>query len=225
MVAYATVDQLSVRTDLTAGTLSVDQIATYEEILEAISRKIDNFCRRPDGFVASAADVIRYFEGNGKASIRISECTSVTSVAVKDAYTDTTYVDWTSPSDTLAGDGDWYLAAGSISRPIFNRTPYTLLLIDPNGDYAIFTKGYKLVTVKLTAKFGYAVVVPPDIREACLAQAILLIKRYQGAMSSDLASDDLGVLAMKIRQSALSRDVQDLLVQGGWSLPLYGGEL
>ncbi len=224
MASYATVAQYQVRTDADAA-LSAAKTTAYEEILDAISRKIDNFCRRPDGFVSSAADVTRYFEGNGKRHLRIPECTSITSVAVKGAYTDTTYTAWATPTTVLAGDGDWYPAAGSFTRPIFNRTPYTLLLIDHNGDHSCFTKGYKGVTVRLIAKFGYAIVVPPDIREACLAQATVLIKRFEGAMASTLASDDLGVIAMKIRQSALSRDVQDLLVQGGWSLPLYGGEL
>ena len=222
MASYGTVAQLQVRTDMTEA-LSVAKTAEYTEILEAISRKIDNFCRRPDGFVSSDADVTRYFEGKGLSYLKIPECTSITLVSVKDSYLDTTYVDWATPTSAYAGDGDWFPVAGSKSRPIYNRTPYRLLLIDGNGDYSYFTKGYGMVTVKIAAKWGYATEVPPDIREACLAQAAILIKRFESSMDTTAGSSDLGTIVMRVRQASLTRDVRELLVDSKWVLPLYAG--
>lgn len=224
MVAYATVDQLKIRVDITTAALSDDKEEAYEEILNAMSRKIDNLCRRPDGFVATAADETRYFDGKGKIYLRIPECTSITTVSVKDSYSDTTYVAWISPTTVLAGDGDWYSAAGSFTRPIFNRTPYTMLLIDPNGDYSGFPDGFNLPTVKVAAKWGYATTVPPTIREAALAEAARLIKRFEASMSTSAGDGNLGALVLSARQAALSKDIQDMLIEGKWVLPLYGGE-
>ena len=223
MTSYATVDELQVRTNMVA-VLSAAKETEYEEIIEAISRKIDRFCRRPDGFVATAADETRYFLGSGKRYLRIPECTSITTVSVKDSYSDTTYDDWDTPTTVLAGDGDWFPSAGGPSRPIYNRTPYTLLQIDSNGDYTYFTKSYYgMVTVKIAAKWGYATTVPADIQEACLAQAAILIKRFEASMDTTAGSSDLGTIVTSVRAAALTRDVRELLVDSKWVLPLYAG--
>jgi len=223
MTSYATVAELQVRTNMIA-VLPAAKETEYEEIIAAISNKIDRFCRRPDGFVATAADVTRYFQGNGKRYLRIPECTSITTVSVKDAYLDTSYTAWSTPATALAGDGDWFPSAGSVSRPIYNRTPYTLLQVDPNGDYSYFTKSYSgMVTVEIAAKWGYATVVPPDIQEACLAQAAILIKRFEASMSDVTGDSNLGTIVTSVRAAALTRDVRELLVDGHWVLPLYAG--
>ena len=223
MVAYATVDQLKIRVNMTAA-LTAAKTTAYEEILDAMSRKIDGVCRRPDGFVSTAADETRYFDGKGKHYLRVPECTSITLVSVKASYLDTAYVAWTTPTTVLAGDGDWYPVAGSHSRPIFNRTPYTLLLIDPNGDYSGFPAGGGLPTVEIAAKWGYATTAPSPIREATLAETARLIKRFEASMGGRTADGNLGALVMSVRQAALSKDIRDLLVNSMFVLPLYAGE-
>jgi hypothetical protein len=70
--------------------------------------------------------------------------------------------------------------------------------------------------------FITAGVVDPDIREACLSQAAVLIKRFEGAMSTSLGSSDYGNLKMRIQHSAMNRDVKELLVDGRHVRPLYG---
>ncbi len=222
MTSYATVTQLRVRTNMDTALAGAKE-TELEEIIEAISKKIDGFCRRPDGFVATAADVTRYFEGKGRAYLNIRECTSITLVSVKNSYLDTAYVDWTTPTSVYAGDGDWFSVAGTIRRPIYNRTPYTLLGIDGNGDYSYFTKGNGMVSVKIAAKWGYAIVVPPDIREACLAQAAILFKRFESSMDTVAGSYDLGAIVSSVRMAGLTRDVRELLVDSKWVLPLYAG--
>jgi hypothetical protein len=222
MSRYGTVDQLIQRIELSAEP-DADRVTMLEELLDAISRKIDNFCGVPDNwFIAEDPESIKYFLADGKPWLRIPECIEVTAVAVKDTYTDTTYTSWDSPSSAYAGDGDWLPASGTYEYPLYGRLPYTLLIVDPNGDFSVFTNGVKLPTVQVTAKWGYSASVPADIREATLAQTTVLYKRFQGSMSASLASSDLGIISMRIRQSALSRDVQELLIDSGWVRPLYG---
>ena len=224
MVAYGTVDDLMLRLEAEA-ILTPERRVMYAEILDAISRKIDAFCRRPDGFVATAPTE-RLFLGSGESFQKIPECTSISSVAVKPNPVVKDYVLWKAPSTPWAGDGDWIPVAGTPSRPIFYRIPYNMIIADPNGAYARFTFSHsgRYPTVKIVATWGASDTVPPPIREATLAEALILIKRYQGGMDSGLSSPELGVIAMRVRQSSLSKDVQDLLVNGGWVLPLYAGE-
>lgn len=221
-VIYGDVDDLWERlaqeTEMDSGTRNA-----YLQILETISRKIDGLCRRPDGFKAATTDATRDLMGTGLDYIPIPDCVSITTVAVKDSWNDTTYVNWTTPTTPWAGDGDWYPIAGTPGRPLFNRTPYTYLMIDPNGDYNYFTEALALPTVQLTAKFGYAVITPPVIVEATIAEALKLIRRYESGMDSQMANADLGTLMLRARQSGLSRDIRDLLVDSKFVLPLYGG--
>jgi len=221
---YGTVEELCARIEIVYADLTAAEIATLLEVLTAISRKMDNFTRRPDGYVALDTAELRYFSGAGKQWVRIPECTSVTLVAMKESYTDTTYVAMTTPSALYAGDGDWMPSAGSYAYPNFGRTPYTMLMMDPNGDYEVFLKSYGNPNLQITAKWGYATTVPDDIKEACLAQTTILWKRFQGSMSSRLATQDLGSIAYRIRQAAFTKDIKELLVDSGWALPLYGGQ-
>ena len=63
----------------------------------------------------------------------------------------------------------------------------------------------------------------PQAREATLAQAAVLFKRYQGAMASNLASADYGNLQMRVQHSAMNRDVKEFLKDGRHVRPLYAG--
>jgi len=177
-------------------------------LLEASANTIDRVCNRPDGFVATVDT--RYFPGNGKAFILITEFVAPTAVAVKDSPTDTTYEAWTSPTTNMAGDGDWFAFSGDPQWPDFNSLPYNSLMVDPNGDQSAFTSGLytgmrgfprrvgslrrQVPTVRVTASWGYSLTVPDQIREACIMQAAIWYKRLQGSMASALASGELGEL-------------------------------
>lgn len=225
MSAYATVEDLKNRILLEGEDLTEAQETVLEEILEAISRKIDNHCgRRENAFATSTEALYKYYVGNGKNYLRIDPCLSVTGVAVKTTYSSEDYTAWTTPTTAMAGDGDWIPCRGSPEHPVYGETPYEMLFIDPNGDYSIFTAGLARPTVRVNAIWGYSESVPADIREACVAQATILYKRYQGSMADTLGTSDLGVLSMKIRRGALTRDVQELLDNSGWVLTLYGSE-
>ncbi len=118
MVSYATVAQLQARANLEAD-LTADKVQVIEEILEATSRRIENFCNVSPG----------YFRTEG--------------------------------------------------------------------------------------------LVEPDIREACIALTLVMLKRYEGAMASTLAGPELGNLRVDFGAVAFSRDVRELLVNGRHVHPLY----
>jgi hypothetical protein len=113
-----------------------DEILT--RILDGATRKINQLCNR-DNFEADDRFTTRRYVGSGKTYQRIDECVEIETVAVKDAISDDTYETWTNPTTLFAGDGDWFPGSGDPDYPDFNHTPYTLLLVDPNGDQSWFT--------------------------------------------------------------------------------------
>jgi hypothetical protein len=159
-------------------------------------------------------------------------------VAVKDSATDTTYTAWANPTTNMAGDGDWLAFAGDAQSPEFdpiNRgRPYTALMIDPNGDYSVFTSGkfssrpgFKpalsagrgLPTVKATAKWGYATTVPYPIKEACIVQASRWFKRAESAYADAVATGEMGLL---VYRKSLDVDVQAMLISARLVRPAIG---
>ena len=236
MPIYATTAEL--RQDINLISTSDDD--TLERLLRAASQKIDRFCNRPDGFVAITVAAQRFYSGTGKTHMPIEDCTEVTAVAVKDSITDTAYVAWNAPTTNMAGDGDYIAARGDWRFPDYNRTPYDLLIIDPNGDESVFTGGRYagtwglipigtfernargLPTVRVTARWGYADEVPPDIGEACLMQVARWYKRMQSSMADTLAGPDLGTLTFRLK---LDPDIQGILVDGRYVRPAIGGRV
>ena len=194
-MAYATVAELKARINKTGS----GDDTVLEALLEAATLAIDRYCNRLDGFVADSTASARTYVGSGGVVQRIDECVEVTKVEVKDSVTDTDYVEWSS--------SDYILASGDPRRPEFNRLPYTLLIIDPNGDYDYFTGGeytgrggFKplvaqvrgVPTVRVTAKWGFATSVPYDIKELCIMQAARWYKELEGSMAGRLTSVEIG---------------------------------
>jgi hypothetical protein len=218
MATYADVEPLKRRVNKTDDT----DDAILEVILEAAGRAIDRFCNREDGgFVAPDAASARYYRGSGTNWQSIDECIAITQVAVKDSVTDTTYTAWDTPTTPFAGDGDWLPFSGDPDDPEFNILPYDALLIDPNGDYSTFIGGAsasqdyyfaptlyrsrrsasrsaiaRVPTVEVTARWGYAATIPPQITEATIMQASIWYKRLEGSMASVLANSELGTLEL-----------------------------
>lgn len=226
MTSYATVEELVLRTEMgDVDDLTEAQETVLEDIIEAISRKIDHYCRRPDGaFAASTDSAYKYYEGTGGSWLRIEPALSISEVAVRENYLDEAFEAWSSPTTAVSNDGDWYPATGDPKHPKFNTPPYDLIFVHPDGDYTHFTKGQGITTVRVNGVWGLSFNVPADIREACLAQVAILYKRFQGSMASTLGTADLTILSVKIRMGALTRDVTELLDNSGYVLPLYGGQ-
>lgn len=232
MPAYATLEMLKGSMQKTDDGDDVILL----RILDGAERKINRLCNRPDGFLADEDASARYYKGSGKAYQLIDECVEITEVAVKDSLTDEDYEAWTSPSANMAGDGDWFAGTGDPDDPDFNSLPYTILFVDMNGDQSWFTgetpelrrrgrnvRGLSLVarmpSVRVTAKWGYSVLVPDDIRQATIMQSARWYKRLQSAMADTLASADLGGL---LYQQQLDPDIAGILLDGRYVKPATG---
>ena len=200
---YATVIQLRAQMNRDVNEDDVILAEILNAATVSIDRAINRYVPGFEYFKAPAAASARVYAGSGKRWQRIDPCIAITTVAVKDAYTDTTYTAWT--------DDDWLAFSHSFERPNFADLPYTALMCDPNGDYSIFTKAYQGPTVQITARWGATATPPADITEACLMQAARWYKRAQGAMSDTLASGDLGTL---LYRQSLDPDIRRILIDG-----------
>lgn len=224
MTDYATLAEFKVTVPLASTDASRD--ASITRMLTAASRAIDAFCGRPDGFVALGTAAARVYPGSGESVQRIDECTSITTVSVKDSPTDATYTDWAAT--------DWVAFSGDPEAPNFNSTPYTQLMISADSNYSVFTGGTygarggvpaspdrlrAVPTVQVTAKWGYATTVPAQIKEVCILQAARWWKRGQSAWADTLGSSDLGQL---MYTKVLDPDLQMILQQGRFVRPGIG---
>jgi hypothetical protein len=222
MSNYATAAEMRAQINKT----SIVDDAILTAILSAAEKVINGFCNRPDGFIALAVATARKYAGQGLYYLAIDETPEITLVEVKKSSSDSLYTAWAS--------GDWIAFSGDPKDPNFNRTPYTMLMVDPTGSQSIFTSGvYKqragfkpdsetsrgVPTVQVTAKWGYATTVPADIKEACIMQAARWYKRLEGAMSDALASGELGQL---LYRQSLDPDLKMILVGGRYVKPALG---
>jgi len=213
---YATVAELKAEMNINVATYD----AVLEIAMEGATLTIDQICNRPDGFVSDAAGSARVFAGTGKAYQYIPECTSISLVAVKDSITATSYTSWATT--------DWIPFRGDIEFPDFNRTPYEGLFVDyANGSESQFLSGrmdrgggwgaggrsYSIAqpTVQVTAKWGYSVACPADIKEAALMQASRWYKRHQSGMSDTMATAEFGALMYR---QVIDPDVKLILSNG-----------
>jgi hypothetical protein len=190
MADYCTPAELRTQIEKT-GTTGAGTDAALGVIITAASRTIDRHCNRPDGFVALAVAVARYYNGMDKPYLLIDECTSVTAVAVKDSPSDTTYTAWAAT--------DYQVCSGDPGDPDWNSTPYNMIMVLPTGDYSTFISGKYSVgnivpMVRVTATWGYATTAPAGIKEACIALSARWFKQGTSAWADTLASPELGTL-------------------------------
>jgi hypothetical protein len=230
MPIYATV--IDLREEMNLDSAAHD--ATLVRILDAAEVKINNFCKRPDGFVADTSATARYYVGSGDPYQDIDECVEITGVAVKDSVSDDedSYTAWTLGVVGTTTGADCFPARGSKKRPDYRTPaqvgkPYTMLVIGANADYSTFTgggwtgrSGFRrtltmrgLPTVQVTARWGYASTVPADIKEATIMQAARWYKRLQSAMADATASAELGQL---LYTQKLDPDIAGILIDGGY---------
>jgi hypothetical protein len=200
MSRYVTIDA-DIRSAM--GIRSDSHDAVLELFLTAAEDTIDEYCGRPDGFLAPDTGTSRQFVGRGDPWLLIDECVEVELVEVKESPTGS-YVEWEA--------ADWEQASGDYRRPNFNATPYNLLLVAAGGNYSSFTSGafdqlsvwasdrfaerehITTPTVRVTARWGYAASVPNQVKMATVAQASIWYKRGQSANTGQVGSNDLGEL-------------------------------
>lgn len=220
--AYATVKELRAHMGKTRTTSDWE----LAQILDASARVINRYCNRLDGFFADPTASARVYAGSGKAIQWIDECVAIDTVAVKTAVTSATYTAW--------GSGDWIAFSGDPIDPNFNSTPYRGVMVDPTGDESVFTGGKYTTrsgfrptttrargapTVQVTARWGYATVVPADIKLANVMQATRWFKQLEGVMQDTAASVDFGTL---LYTKPLHPSIQQIL-RGGRYIKLAIG--
>ena len=221
--------------DRIGKTLNTDD-AVLDALLSAASRAIDGYCNRPDGFLAITTATARFFPGSGKPYQRIDECAAISSVAIKDSSTDdeNAYTAWTLGVVGTTTGADVFPASGDPKYPDFTSLPYTLLILGANGDYSHFPTGEfttrggfrpssgirrGIPTVKVTARWGYALTIPANVKEACVLQSARWWKRGESSWADALASSDLGQL--QFRQS-LDPDLKAMLFEARMVRPTIG---
>lgn len=217
-MSYASLAELHGLSNL----VSVSDDVWLQILLDAADRQINRFCNRPGGFLATVDT--RYYSGKGLSYQIIDECIAVATISVKDSATDSAYTVWTTPTTPYAGDGDWLLFSGDPRTPTFGRPPYTGIMADPGGSYSVFTNGEfsgsssgrGVPTIRILGTFGYAATVPVDIKTAAVMQSVRWYKRLQGAMTTSLASSDLGQIELFAK---LDPDVAVFLSNGRYVRP------
>jgi len=223
-MAYCTLAE--VQADIDLEDASGSATATIERLIIAAERNINRFCNRPDGFEADDEASARYFPGSGLRYQLIDETVDIDTVAVKSSSAASTYTAWTTPTTVMAGDGDWIPFSGGPVVPRFEDLPYTGLMIDVNGSYSVFTSsrttGVHAIgrpTVKVTATWGYSVLVPGDIQEACIMQVARWYKRLQSSMADAVGNVDFGELRYTGR---IDPAIAHILEDGGYVKPRTG---
>jgi len=217
---YATIEDLYQLVDLDPEKYST----IMQFMLDSAAKHIDNVTKRKqDGWLADTTATARLFTGSGNELIEIDDNVAVTAVGFKYNFDDATYTTMTT--------SDYIALAGTPKKPEFNKTPYTMLMINPNGDYGYWPKvtvfgdtGFWSSTVdktsilplypsiQVTAKWGYAATVPDVIKHCTIIQATRYVKRAQGAYGDALANTDLGTMAF-VRK--MDNDIASMLKDGG----------
>lgn len=230
-MAYATVEEM--RAEINKSVTTDD--LTLARILDGAAAAMNGYCNRPDGFMASATATTKYYAGSGTPVQRIAECAAISSLAVKDSPSgdEDSYVDWTVGTIGTTTGADVFPARGDPQFPTY-ESPYTMLIISANGDYAIFpssqysgrggftpssTVSRGVPCVAVTAQWGYALTPPADIKVANAMQAARWYKRLQSSMADALASTELGQLVMRQR---LDPDIMMILDGGHYRKPPVG---
>jgi hypothetical protein len=186
------------------GIADTDDDATLESIVTAVSRSIDDFCRRR----FYAATETRYY--TAPCQSRPSDAAEVT---VAGGYVDVDDLLSISANGLATDDAadrtygtvwattDYELAPYNAA---LDGKPYTRVCATPNGARA-FPSGAR--GVKITGSFGYSATTPDVVREACLLQASRIFRR-KDAPFGVTGSAEMGVATLIAR---LDPDVMLLL--------------
>lgn len=206
-MAYCTVAEVKAQ--------SQKQFDNYDGVIEAmilaVKDAIDNYCGRPDGFVAATDATPRVFYGSGKNWQRIDECVAVSQVEVKDSPTDEVYEIWPTT--------EYVIFSGDPKRPNYNGPRFDAVMVRiDTGNYAIFPDS-QYPTVRITARWGYATEVPAVVKQACITQVSRFMKRGQSGWADTLGDANFGTMNYR---KVLDPDVQFMLKMGRLIRPAIG---
>lgn len=165
----------------------VEWSGKYEPLLDSLilraSRLIDRITGREAGAYKAETATARFFDGSGCAYQWVDEMADApTAVAVDETGAQTTYTAWAAGDYML-----WPYAATVAGRPYLRLDANTL-----TGNHALFYQFPR--SVKITARWGYSVVVPGDVEQAVIVQTVRWFKRGQQAYQDAGAIFELGQL-------------------------------
>lgn len=173
-IAYCNVQDVKDRLDISK--------TKWDSVLlglcEAVSRRIDTFCRR--SFQAATSGT-RYYDANGVTRLFVDDFTGVTTLTVDDiVWASTDYITYP-------------LNAPSMIPP----WPYMWLEVDPDGTKSSFSGGRK--AVEMVATWGFNTAVPSatnleDIWDAAVEYACWMFKRMQAAYQDSAGIPELGTM-------------------------------
>lgn len=144
------------------GIADINDDTRLENIITAVSREIDHFCKTRFYVVSQT----RTYTAREPTVVWIDHLTAITSLKT-DADGDRTYEDtWASTDYDLA---PYNAALESQVRP------YSRIEVTPTGNY-IFPVGVAK-GVQVIGSFGWSSSTPPDIERACILLAIREFKR------------------------------------------------
>ncbi len=151
-----------------------------EQLVTRASRLIDNWFGYPENTFAVDTATDKYFDGSGTSELYVPFLAEApTAVAVAEAGVLTSLTDWASTDYIL-----WPYNA------LDEGYPYRALYIDLlSGTKSVWYKYRK--AVKITAKWGWSLIVPAPIEEAVVIQAARWFKRGQQAFQDAGAVTDL----------------------------------
>jgi len=171
MADYCVLADVKARLDIGA-----DYDAWLAGVITAVSRFMDRYCLR--SFAAAAEDT-KYFDGNGATSLIVPDLQTVSELIVED---------------------DTWAATDYILYPL-NDSPKMKIVVDPDGDYSVFTSGRS--NVEITGDWGYAAATPAatndlaDLWDACVELTIRVFKAAEQAYQDASAAPELGQLFYK----------------------------
>lgn len=199
MVAYATTQELKEQMNWPTGDSSKD--TAMQICLDAASAVLDRICRRPDGFLAQAASA-RTFIGTDADYLFIDECAAVTAVETRTASSGA----WTAVTG-------WFPFAGDPKTPVA-RGPYTGVIRETGVFMA-----YRFMSVQVTARWGYALTVPDQVKQATIMQSARWFKRGESAWADASSSAEQGQL---LYRKAMDPDIENIVKNGRLIRPAAG---
>jgi hypothetical protein len=198
ILAHAPTSRVYVELEDLKKTISLDGLQNYDldvgDVLDAASRKVDEFCGRRF-YLDVDANQVRYYSPDDPYTLRVDDISVITTLKSDDAGDGTFENTWTLNTDYVREP----LNAAS------DLEPWSKLCVHPSGAH-FFPTGFPR-SVELTGQFGWPAV-PSPVRMATKMVAHRFLKRLREAPHGVVG---FGMDGAVVRMMSIDPDVEDLL--------------
>lgn len=193
-----------IKTNLPDNTFSGTKYdSLLDSLAERTSRLLDRAAKRPPGFFYVSVDSTRYYNGSGGREQWIDPIAATpTSVEVAETGDLSNYTAWASSDYIL-----WPYNALEDNRP------YMRLDLDHLGGTKYLWYSFPK-SIKITAKFGWAETLPPEVEEMMIIQAVRWFQRHRQAFRDTVAIPELQQITYV---KALDPEVVELFMNSTFS--------